>query len=167
MIRIAHRGNLDGPNPEKENHPDYITAALKENFSAEIDAWIVDNKIYLGHDGPEYEATEYFQYQGKWYAYNFPHFNGSWHGEVFHEAIPALWIHCKNFDALNDTWFLKGHKFFHDQDDFTLTDSGYIWTYPRNLPVDRISVAVMPERVPEWDISNAGAVCTDFPRKYL
>jgi len=28
MKLIAHRGNINGPNPEKENHPDYINTAI-------------------------------------------------------------------------------------------------------------------------------------------
>jgi hypothetical protein len=155
LIRIAHRGNLQGPNPEKENHPDYLQAALDKGFHVEVDVWIVDGKIYLGHDAPTYEATDYFQYKGAWYQYN---------GNFIDS--PGLWVHCKNFEALNDSWFFHGHKFSHDQDDFTLTSSGYIWTYPRPLPLDRRSIAVMPERVPEWDLSKAAGICSDYPDKY-
>lgn len=155
MIIIAHRGNLDGPNPTKENHPAYIQTALEQGFHVEVDAWIVDHKVVLGHDSPQWEATKYFHYQGPWWKYNGRMASG-----------PALWVHCKNFEALNDSWFFHGHKFSHDQDDFTLTSTGYIWTYPRNLPLGKQSIAVMPERVQDWDISNAGGVCTDFPTKY-
>lgn len=155
MKIIAHRGNLYGPNPGRENHPDYIAKALYWGFDVEIDAWIINDKIYLGHDEPTYEATEYFQYKGKWWDYN---------GNFIDS--PALWIHCKNFEALNDNWFFHGHKFTHDQDDYTLTSTNYIWTYPRKLPLARNSIAVMPERVPGWDISKAGGVCTDYPYNY-
>ena len=30
MILIAHRGNLNGPFPEKENHPNYIEGGVDE-----------------------------------------------------------------------------------------------------------------------------------------
>lgn len=166
MIYIAHRGNLDGPIPEKENHPDYLTAALESGFHVEVDVWLVGNDVYLGHDGPEYEATKYFQYQGLWWKYNANHTVPSWHGDILYTPPPALWIHCKNYEALADRWYFHGHKFSHDQDNFALTSSGYIWTYPRNLPLGRDSIAVMPERVPEWDLSKALGICTDFPKKY-
>jgi hypothetical protein len=39
MILIAHRGNLDGPNPSMENHPDYIDAAINAGFHVEVDLW--------------------------------------------------------------------------------------------------------------------------------
>lgn len=156
MIYIAHRGNLEGPNSDKENHPDYITKALESGFHVEVDVWIQDGKIYLGHDGPQYEATNFFNYQGDWWQYN------GWH----RDEHPGLWAHCKNFEALNDSWFFHCHKFAHDQDDYTLTSTGYIWTYPRNLPIGRNSIAVMPERVSDWDISKAFGICTDYPAKY-
>jgi len=158
MIIIAHRGNLHGPNSEKENHPDYVSDAINEGFDVEIDAWVINNKVYLGHDGPEYEVTKYFEYHGDWYNYNGHYVNS-----------PKLWIHCKNFEALNNDIFFQSPRFSHDKDDFTIAYcacSAYIWTYPRNLPLGKKSIAVMPEMVANWDISNAGGICTDFPYKY-
>jgi hypothetical protein len=52
MILISHRGNLNGPNPERENHPDYIWEALRAGFEVEIDVWWVEGKFKLGHDEP-------------------------------------------------------------------------------------------------------------------
>ena len=39
-IWIAHRGNTRGPNPEKENQPEYILQAINEGFDVEIDVWM-------------------------------------------------------------------------------------------------------------------------------
>jgi hypothetical protein len=156
MIYIAHRGNINGPNPDKENHPDYVTTALKNGYHVEVDAWLIDNQVYLGHDAPTYEATDYFQYQGTWYDYN-GHFRDS----------PSLWVHCKNFEALSgDAWYFHGNYFTHDKDDFTLTSQGYIWTYPRLLPLSCRSIAVMPERVLGWDLSKAYGICSDYVEEY-
>ena len=44
MILISHRGNLTGPNPKKENHPDYILNALREGYEVEIDVWFENDK---------------------------------------------------------------------------------------------------------------------------
>jgi hypothetical protein len=52
MKLIAHRGNINGSNPEKENHPDYINEAIKLGHNVEIDVWFINNKFYLGHDDP-------------------------------------------------------------------------------------------------------------------
>lgn len=152
MKLIAHRGNINGPNSEKENHPDYILNALKQGLDVEVDVWQLNNKIYLGHDAPTYEATDYFSYRGLLDNYN---------GNFI--ISPALWIHCKNFEALNN---FHGNFFTHNEDDFTLTSCGYIWTYPRNLPLGNRSIAVMPERVPGWDLSKAYGICTDYIINY-
>jgi hypothetical protein len=155
MILIAHRGNTVGPNSEKENHPDYILQALQQGFHVEIDAWIINGEVVLGHDAPTYEATNEFLENGRFSSANR-------HFKYRHWLEPALWIHCKNFEALNDDIFFKSHRFFHDQDDFTLTNSGFIWTYPRMLPLAENSIAVMPERVLDWGFSEAGGVCSDY-----
>ena len=52
---IAHRGNLTGKNPEKENHPDYIDEAIDCGYDVEIDVWDDSGKLVLGHEVPQYE----------------------------------------------------------------------------------------------------------------
>ena len=53
MKIIAHRGNLSGPT-QTENHPDQIKKALDLGFDVEIDVWYKENKVFLGHDFPQY-----------------------------------------------------------------------------------------------------------------
>jgi hypothetical protein len=146
MIIIAHRGNLDGPNPDKENHPDYIMTALKTGFDVEVDIWFVDNKFILGHDKPQYEVNERFLLNEK------------------------MWHHTKNIEAISILNRLKPNYsincFYHNIDDCTLTSGGWIWTYPGKPVLCEEAIAVMPENVKNWDISKAAGVCTDFPRKY-
>jgi len=60
MFLISHRGNINGRIRDKENHPDYIQQAIDLNYYVEIDVWLVDNKLYLGHDGPQYPIKEEF-----------------------------------------------------------------------------------------------------------
>ena len=55
MIFIAHRGNLNGPNKEMENKPEYILKALNKDFYVEIDVWYINNSFFLGHDNPDYK----------------------------------------------------------------------------------------------------------------
>jgi hypothetical protein len=50
MILISHRGNINGKQPSKENHPLYIFEAIKQGFQVEIDVWFIDGKFKLGHD---------------------------------------------------------------------------------------------------------------------
>lgn len=141
-IMIAHRGNVDGP-CERENQPLHILAALALGYHAEIDVWWHKENFWLGHDKPEHMIGEQFlQKKKKW-----------------------LWCHAKNIEALKKLLEMKIHCFFHDQDDCTLTSKGYIWTYP-GKEITEGSIAVMPERVPDWDISKAAGICTDFPKEY-
>ena len=53
MLLIAHRGNINGPNQDKENRPEYLLEAYNQ-FHVEADIWYIDNKLYLGHDKPQY-----------------------------------------------------------------------------------------------------------------
>ena len=55
MKIISHRGNLNGPDPQKENSPEYLAKALEKGFDVEIDIWLKEKEdIYLGHDEPTY-----------------------------------------------------------------------------------------------------------------
>jgi hypothetical protein len=121
MIKIAHRGNLNGPNPEKENEPSYILSAINQGFDCEIDLWKTENGFFLGHDEAQYEIKDSFLF----------------------ELSDKLWIHCKNLEALTfvskEASTLNG--FWHQEDDYTLTTKGYIWTYP-NRPTSSQSILV-------------------------
>lgn len=146
---IAHRGNLNGPNPNAENHPDYIAASLRTGFGVEIDVWgnyhpdNDTNHVWLGHDEPQYKVPLKFI------------------------TKPGLFVHCKNVEAL---WWCKTlgvrHYFFHHKDDCTLTSSGYIWTYPRkdiSLNEDSIPVVFTKENMiwPYDQLINCYGICTD------
>ena len=147
MIKIAHRGNVSGPNPTLENHPDYLQTAIKLGYDVEIDVWFVNGKFILGHDKPQYEVSTSFLYNKK------------------------FWLHAKNIPAISDLNRRDElgyviNCFFHDVDDCVLTSGGWIWTYPGKTIIGPRAIAVMPERVPDWDISLAEGICSDYPNKY-
>tara|TARA_B100000287_G_scaffold109810_1_gene102162 strand:+ start:1319 stop:1624 length:306 start_codon:yes stop_codon:yes gene_type:complete len=54
MRLIAHRGNLNGPNPLVENDPQRITYCIDEGYDVEIDVRYDHhtNMLWLGHDEP-------------------------------------------------------------------------------------------------------------------
>lgn len=148
MKYIAHRGLFQGPDKNKENHPDQIKLALKKRYDCEVDVWYIKNEWFLGHDGPTYRVDESFIRQ---------------HG---------LWLHCKNLDALyklsvSGTLY---NFFWHQEDDFTLTSTGFIWTYPGKHLTNN-SIAVMPERDPDyWNYVkylDIHGVCTDYVEKFI
>lgn len=143
MIKICHRGNQNGQNPNKENHPDYINEALKAGYFVEIDVWHINNKYILGHDQPQYEIDKDFLLN-----YRF-------------------WHHAKNIEAICKLNMLRPKHlincFFHDTDPYTLTSQGWIWSYPGQPIIDYQQIVVMPERIQEpYDFSKAGGICSDY-----
>jgi hypothetical protein len=147
MILISHRGNINGKQPNKENHPDYIWEAIRKEYHVEIDVWFVNGKLKLGHDAPQYD---------------FPF-------DLFENHYSKLWIHCKNLEAiveLNkfDKIGSRLNYFWHQTDDITLTSKGYIWAYPGKQPIEN-SIAVMPE-INNDDVSKCIGVCSDYIINY-
>lgn len=143
MILISHRGNTDGPNPSKENNPSYINDTLWKGYDVEIDLWVYGDKLFLGHDNPQYEIDK------------------TWIG--FREK--RLWIHCKNISAI-ELCHRQYHwnYFWHDTDTLTITSRGFLWVYPGKQPI-KDSIAVLPE-IHNDDISYCRGVCSDFISKY-
>ena len=146
MKIICHRGNLSGPNPEKENQPEYIDIAIKSGFDTEVDIWSSYGVLYLGHDTPQYKIDI----------------------EWLTERKDKLWIHCKNLEAVDFLldMCMDFHLFWHQNDDLTLTSFNYRWTYP-GKKLGKKSIAVIPELETDWNFSEAYAVCTDFPMSVL
>lgn len=156
VIYIAHRGNIDGPNPSKENDPDYIDEALKLGYDVEVDVWFDrDNGWWLGHDAPVYNISEHFL------------------------TSPNLWLHCKNAAALHR--LAEGRRyhadlnfFWHQDDHYTLTSKQYIWCYPGydlDGLVDKMyAINVLPgNSMTSWadiTIDGFGGVCSDYIGRY-
>lgn len=146
MILISHRGNIEGPIPEKENHPDYIQTALDLGYDVEIDIWYDGEEFWLGHDEPQYKVE----------------FLWLW------ERISNLWIHCKNLQAMeyfNEGFIGSGINYFwHEEDTVTLTSQNWIWAYPGKQPIKN-SIAVMPE-IHNDNLDKCIGICSDFIEKY-
>lgn len=138
MILISHRGNTQGANTSLENNPDYIKEALSYGFDVEIDVWYINNSLYLGHDEPQYSTNLSFL------------------------DNPKFWLHAKNGEGL---YFLLNNSkfsnvFWHQTDDFTLTNKGFIWTYPNKKPLFKNSVCVVTER--ETIVDDCYGICSDY-----
>jgi hypothetical protein len=142
MKLISHRGNINGKIIEAENRPDYIDDTIRLGYDVEIDLWVVDGKIYLGHDSFQYEIND----------------------EWLNERIDKLWIHCKNVESLNWIKNTPLHYFWHENDTLTLTSKNYIWVYPGKQPIVG-SIAVMPEIFND-DVSKCLGICSDFIQNY-
>ena len=78
MDILAHRANLDGPSPEKENRHESVAAALEEGFGIETDLRRDAGRFYLAHDAcgwtPENDfgnfSALFRQYSGQTVAMN-------------------------------------------------------------------------------------------------
>ena len=150
MKLIAHRGNVYGPESDKENSPDYIDKSISMGYDVEIDVRYdpLTTVFWLGHDEPQYKVS------WKWVA----------------NRHDRLWIHCKDIITLHE--FTKyehaGYQYFwHQQDDFTLTSNKYIWTFP-GKPYTPRSIMVMPEwntrisNLNDLRVTDCYAICSDY-----
>jgi len=137
VILISHRGNINGPIPEKENSVSYINEALREGYDVEIDVWLINNELFLGHDHPDYKINLEFLL-GK-----------------------SLWCHAKSIDALE---FLMSHDircFWHQSDDVTLTyPDMLLWTYAGKQLTKRSICCNLGKKNKELD--SCYAVCSDY-----
>ena len=148
MKIIAHRANINGSNLASENRLSQIKKCIELGYEVEIDIRFQKNKLYLGHDYPQEIISE---------------------DELF-EIKESCWIHCKNLEAMN--YFNKlgtiYNYFWHENDKYTLTSKGFIWTYPGESLCHN-SICVMPElEIPKINLSNLkkkyfAGICTDFP----
>lgn len=142
MRLISHRGNLDGRNPAHENTLPYISLALSKGYEVEVDVWYHNSELYLGHDEPvEIVSLDYLQND-------------------------MLWCHCKNIEALEFLIDKKIHCFFHQEDPVTLTNQGYLWTYP-GQKLTKKSICVLPEKTSTIvNPESIAGVCSDFIKRY-
>lgn len=142
MIRIAHRGNIDGPNPAEENAPNYILNAIEQGFDCEVDLWKVEGGLFLGHDKPQYEINE----------------------KYLIDLSSKLWVHCKNLEALDFILQAPGliNGFWHQSDDYTLTTKGFIWTYPNKATIAGCILVHLEPWTSLVDERKLAGVCSDF-----
>lgn len=143
MNIISHRGNTIGPNPARENEPEYLKEAIELGYDVELDVWYHDGQLFTGHDGPRHILSDH----------------------DFRSIISRAWFHCKNVEALEylNRHFLRPNFFWHQSDDYTLTSHGYVWTYP-HLKGSEKSIAVLPEifNANRNDLKDFWGVCTDY-----
>lgn len=157
---ISHRGNLSGPNPTAENSPEYLREALEAGFQVEVDVWLHRDKFYLGHDEPKYQVTPKFLL----FDFTNPYSTGLYRTSPF-------WCHAKNLEAVHELsiYGQSVHWFWHQTDDVALTSKNVLWTYPGKRILRKMhlpTIAVMPELAPEWDISEADGICSDYIVNY-
>jgi hypothetical protein len=141
MILISHRGNLGGPIKEQENSPEYLNKAIELGYDVEVDIWYVNHKIYLGHDFPQYEVDE----------------------DYIQGISNSAWFHCKDFQSLEffSNSIYNYNYFWHENDRFTITSKGFIWTYPGEQ-TSANSVIVDLSKNAKQNNHKCYAICSDY-----
>lgn len=152
MVKIiSHRGILDGK-LDSENSPDAIENAIKYGFHVEIDLRLIDGKLYLGHDQPQYEIQ-----------YSF-----------LEKHNQKLLIHCKNISALIYmlSYYPTFNFFCNQSDQFTITSNFNILANSVENYTN-CTLYLSPElyghkftKLPEYIVHNLGGIITDFPLRY-
>lgn len=152
MKIIAHRGNLYGPNPETENTVEQILKAINEGFEVEVDMWFHGHdRLMLGHDRPTTHIET----------------------GIFQMYAPHLWVHWKRESGLlfGLVCLSEARQFMHDMEAKAKVSDGSIWLYPGTPITDEMRkapaiVACLPELAPDWDLTHATYICTDYPVRY-
>jgi hypothetical protein len=145
MILISHRGNINGRIESSENEPSYVDSTISKGYDVEIDVWLKDGDLWLGHDKPQYKT------------------NLDW----IQNRSSKLWVHCKNLESItffNDLNDGQINYFWHQNDDVTLTSKNYIWAFPGKQPIKN-SIAVLPELYNDH-VSFCLGVCSDYIENY-
>ena len=140
MYLISHRGNINGIKKENENNPWYIDKAISYGFDVEVDVRYEDGQFFLGHDFNQFKIKKEFLLNKK------------------------IWCHAKTGDALLALEKIKAHYFWHQEDDYTITSRGFLWTYPGKKLLSK-SICVLPE-IANYDKIDCLGICSDFIERY-
>ena len=148
MKIIAHRGNLYGPNLETENTIEQAEKCFVFGFAVELDIWVWDAAFYLGHSAPKTFVAR------RWILDN----------------LHRVKLHAKNQEAAYELAEIVD-VFCHRNDPFVFTSRRNVWFYPgseiqKQYNVGRQLIACLPELAPDWDLTHATHICTDYPVKY-
>lgn len=144
MIKIAHRGNINGRIEGRENAPDYLLEAILQGYEVEVDLWMQDETAFFGHDKPQYTVSQ----------------------ADFIRIADKAWFHCKNVEAMEFCAPLAQYLryFWHQEDDYALVSNGMIWTH-QGRPTTSSSIVVDLDLASTFGYGNVHGVCTDYPGK--
>lgn len=144
MILIAHRGNVNQIIPERENAPDYINEAIAQGYDVEMDVRLIDRTLFLGHDTPDYQISlEWLLQRKEW-----------------------LWVHCKNFAALQALIDEDLRIFYHQKENHTIINNcNIIWSHELSEASRKSIIPLLSaeelENYPKYSDKVYG-VCSDF-----
>lgn len=142
MIKISHRGNLNGPIKDQENNPKQIIKVIEKGYDCEIDVWYVSGEVVLAHSLKEdvnYRVNDDFLKK------------------------KGLWCHAKNLEAINYLKKLNVNFFWHEDDEITITSKNWIWCHPKIKYSSKMSNSIicLPE-IYKKKINLYDGFCSDY-----
>lgn len=143
MILISHRGNIDCIIPEQENTPIYIDKAILLGYDVEIDVRFINDKLFLGHDTPDYEVSLEWLLERKIY----------------------LWVHTKNFGALSYLINKRLRTFYHQKENHTIINNcNLIWSHELSEANEKSIIPLLSkEDITKQPVpQNVYGICSDF-----
>lgn len=140
MKTICHRGNMNGPNPDMENHPIYIQNTLNAGYDVEVDVWLLSDGLYLGHDGPIHKIERHFLQNKK------------------------VWTHCKNMETFIQLSKISNiNCFFQDGDQVSRTSHGYDWAHSKSHYFSKKTILTKLDATDYWGFEGFPfAICSDY-----
>ena len=140
MKIIAHRGLVNGPDKNKENTLPTIMSALGLGFDVEVDVWLQNNQLKLGHDKPGPTVP-------KWLFDN-----------------KKVWFHAKDIGSLKYLVEWDKRVFYHTNEYVVITSKRELWALP--CKGFDCSYIVLPENTGEKILKGTLGICTDYAIKY-
>jgi hypothetical protein len=141
-VLISHRGNVDCSYHQEENSQDYIQKAINLGYDVEIDVRKINDKLFLGHDTPDYEVSI----------------------EWLLERNNKLWIHTKNFEALSFLIDFNLKTFYHQKENHTIINScNLIWSHELSESNEKSIIPLLSlEDINNFDNKKVYGICSDF-----
>lgn len=146
MILISHRGNVDNIQPKRENTKEYILEAIERGFYVEIDIWMKNGSLFLGHDSAENEVSV----------------------DWLNKFSDKLFIHSKNYSAF--CYFMYENDisiptFYHTiEDHVVIGNTKLVWSHNLKECNERSIIPLLDkESIKQINkYSNVYGVCSDF-----
>jgi len=126
MLYISFRGLTNGQDPQTENTPDQIGKAFRQGLAVMVDAWRVDNKIYLGATTPTTEVSANYLKGKKFYIYS-------------HNNDMYTWLQSQNQTDYPNYFIVP----LPLQPYYTVSN-GKLWTFAEK-PINNNSIMAIPE----------------------
>lgn len=149
MKLISHRGKIGYNASEVKDEKDLQFWLKVYDFDIELDFWHSFGKLRIGHELSETVEADIIKLQ-----------------EIFSKYADRIWCHAKNATAVKVLIDLGAkHVFMHDQDDASLTSSGYLWGFTKtNQTANSICVVRSIDELEDILMSSIQiyGICSDF-----